>query len=810
MERRSLLGEYRTADGSPALPDGNGVRASLLDEYEPIQPSLLDDYQDTPSLLDEYRPGEAIGEVVGAGLSGSGGIDLRDDPIIRAQLEKWGAYESIPLTESLPRVAAAGLGIAVPASIPAQVVGGLLLSSAARGTTAALEGEDVLAAANPLNNKMESLLDVAIPVGTGAITRGMRAPRLDQTLPDFQRATSANADLPPVDDIVGFREVTTENVPRASVEPTTAFGRFRQHTMNPTRWLQRSEDVAASAQPGYAKSTRRISGDTLEGFSSMYRQIREQGQHELNDIFRGMGDDDLVLTGRVMNQEVPIEDVPEHVAAAARRAWAWRDQIGARAERIEDMMTRNPATGELYHFARLGEPSFPRIPDRTQMADTVRFEGRATQTNRVNPTQTSRLADNPEHAPPIIYNAHEALTRYLDNFSRDMAASHYFGSRAGGSVWGERADRIHEMLVAEGDGRAAKAFSSRMNKTMNPLKTDEEAWLANAIAQRTAQITLPLAPITSWSQAGTNLMRNGFSNTVEGMTRWMRDPSMHRMYDSSGALNAGFTEMAEGAGVSPRSLTARWMRGTERGLRGILNAGTVPYAEDVVRRVQGGARDRTTLRQLRELGIELAEAEGGMTADMMRRIVQRSSDKLQLQAHDPMNAGPFFDSPRQRAAFQFMQYPAEATRLAHDMVFDPIVQGVRNLDPREAMLGVSRAAKWVPATAAAAGVGEVARASLVGREPKPENVIYNTAESIFPPAGAVTSWMRGYDMPGLGAAPAVGVTKQAIQSGARLFGDDPERGLLELAADLAAATDPTGASSLARQLIRTQTKEAYK
>lgn len=800
MERRSLLGEYRTADGSPALPDGNGVRASLLDEYEPIQPSLLDDYQDTPSLLDEYRPGEAIGEVVGAGLSGSGGIDLRDDPIIRAQLEKWGAYESIPLTESLPRVAAAGLGIAVPASIPAQVVGGLLLSSAARGTTAALEGEDVLAAANPLNNKMESLLDVAIPVGTGAITRGMRAPKLDEALPDYAKATSANADLPPRHEVL--TAPTADDVPIGSVEPQTGWQRLRQYTMNPKRYLMRADDPGVDAPP----STERIAGETLEGYRSLREQIQQQGENEIRLIEEGLTKSQRRQVGLILDGKLEPTAVDTPVLDAVSRARRFLDELGTRGEGA-GMLTRSEETGELLPFAKREGDYFPhRLLDEGEDA-TVSLSSRGGRKYRIDPTQKQRLDKQRKYEMDVG----KQLRTYLDDFSRDVSASYHFGPRTEGVRWGENADNIWRNLVAENKPLSAAAFESRMDVLMNPDKMRNPGKVLQAIQRGQSKLALPSSAITSWTQAGTNVARAGVSNTIEGMTRWLRDPSMKKLYESSGALNPGFTEMAMEGGTRP-TLGSRWMARTERGLRGFMNAGTVPYAEKVIAKVQAGDRSRTTLRQLRELGIELAEAEKGPSADLMRRVVQKSSDDLQLQAHDPINAGEVFDSPEARTFLAYMQYPAEAARLAHDMVLDPVVKGARNLDPREAALGIGRGARWLGGAGAGAAAAELARSAMQGREPDPMNVVYNTADTIAGlPAAPITALMRGFDpTKSVGQAPFFSLAGQSIKSAGQLAGDNPERGAMELALDLAATLDPTGSAALARQIGRAQIREAYR
>jgi hypothetical protein len=468
------------------------------------------------------------------------------------------------------------------------------------------------------------------------------------------------------------------------------------------------------------------------------------------------------------------------------------------------MQTRSVETGERIPFRMREGDHLPHV--LAEKSDEVDLSTRGFRTARVDPTQHQRT-DKPGK---YVMNAEDAILRYVDDFSRDMAASHYFGPRTEGTRWGENADAIWKTLVAENKPMSAAAFESRMDKLMNPTKLTTGEKVANSVAAATAKMALPLAPLTSWAQAGTNVARNGVSNTVEGMTRWLRDPSMKKLAESSGALNAGITEMATEAGVNPRTLGSKWMGSTERGLRGFLNSGTVPYAEQLVAKVQAGDRSRVTLRKLRELGVELAEAEKGMTADLQRRIMQQSSDTLQLQAHDPVNAGQFFDSPYTKAGAQFMQYPAEAARLFHDMSVDPVVQGVRNLDPAEVGLGLGRTARWIGGTAAGAGAAELARSALTGREPDPMNVAYNTADSIGGlPSTIATTLARGFD-PTKGALqpPLLGIVRQSGQSAGRvLSGSDPERGLTELIADAVAAYDPTGTGALLRQPVRGYLRE---
>lgn len=787
MERRSLLGEYRTPDGRPALPDGNGVRPSLLDEYEPLQPSLLSDYQDRPSLLDDEPQ-----------TTGS--------PILDRQIKKWKEYEETPLSRSLPQLGAVALGFAVPASIPAQVAGGLLLSSGARGATAALEGGDtqaVLDSANPLNNKAQSLLDIAIPVGVGAVTRGLKAPTLDESLPDFAKATSANADLPPRHEVLTTPELA-DDVPMASVEPQTGWGRLRQFTMNPKRYLIRADDPGAMGPP----STERIAGETLEGYRAMREQVQQQGEYAIQEIEKGLTKSQRYQVGLVLDGKLEPTAVDRPVLDAVSRARKFLDEVGTRAEGIEGMQTLDDATGEPVPFRKIEDRDyFPhRLLDEGEDT-TVSLSSRGQKKYRIDPTQKQRQ-DKPRK---YEMDVGKQLREYVDKFSRDMAASHYFGPRTEGARWGENADAIWTNLIAEEKPLAAAAFESRMDTLLNPAKHGNPGKVLRGVHRVQSKLALPTSAITSWGQVGTNLGRNGVSNTVEGITRWMRDPSMRKLYESSGALNPGFTEMAT-EGAARQTVGSRWMGSTERGLRGVLNSGTVPYAENLIRQVQAGDRSRVTLRKLRELGVDMAEAEKGPTADLMRRIVQNSSDSLQLQAHDPVNAGEFFDDPTRRTVAAFMQYPAEAARLAHDMVVDPVVKGARNLDAREAALGIGRLGRWAAGTGAGLSAAELARSAMSGRDPDPVNVVANTADTIGGlPSTMVSSPARGFDpTKGLLQPPIVSIGREALASGGRLFGDDPERGAMELALDLAAVLEPTGAAALARQLLRAQLREAYR
>lgn len=799
MERRSLLGEYRDPNGQPGSPDAGGVRASLLDEYEPVRTSLLSEYS-SPGILPGYAAGRAASDAIEAIPTSSG------SKILDAQIQKWQNYEDTPLTQSVPQMASVLLGAAVPASIPAQVIGGLLLNAGARGTTAALEGGDtqaVIDAANPLNNKLQSLLDVAIPVGAGAVTRGMKAPTLDEALPDFGKATSANADLPPRHEVLTKPELP-DDVPMSSVEPQAGWGRFRQFTMNPKRYLMRADDPGVDAPP----SMERIAGETLEGFRSMREQIQQQAEYEIRAIEEGLSKAQRAQVGLILDGKLDPTSVDRPVLDAVSKARKFLDEIGTRATGIEGMQTLDEATGELAPFRKIEDRDyFPhRLLDEGETT-TTSLSARGGKKYRVDPTQKQRL-DKPRK---YEMDVGKQLRAYVDKFSRDMAASYHFGPRTEGTRWGKNADAIWESLIAENKALPAAAFESRMDVLMNPDRIKNSGRVLQATQRLQSKLALPSSAITSWTQVGTNLARNGISNSVEGMTRWLRDPSMRKLYESSGALNPGFTEMATEGAMRP-TLGSRWMQGTERGLRGFLNSGSVPYVEGLIAKVQAGDRSRVTLRKLRELGIELAEAEKGPSADVMRRAVQQSSDTLQLQAHDPINAGEFFDSPTRRTVAAYMQYPAEAARLAHDMVVDPVVKGVRNASPAEVGLGVGRAGRWLAGAGAGAVAGNAVRSLVQGREFDPMNAAADTVDTIVGlPAAPITAYMRGLDpTKGLGQAPGLSMVGQSLKSAGQLAGENPERGSMELLLDLAAALDPTGSMALARQLGRAQIKEAYR
>lgn len=777
----------------PDLEEEYDIEGGPLEQEFEVQPDIEQEFDLAP---EEDQSGKGLAERV-----------------LDREYKKLQDYEAKPWSEVLPQLGGVVLGAALPASIPAQVVGGLLLNAGARGTTAALQGGDtqaVIDAANPLNHKLQSALDIAIPVGAGAITRGMKAPALDESLPDFAKATSANAELPPRHEVLTTPELP-DDVPMSSVEPQTAWGRIRQFTMNPKRYLIRADDPGAfDASTGAVPppSTERIAGETLEGYRTMREQVQQQGEYAIRDIEKDLTRSQRYQVGLILDGKLDPTAVDTPVLDAATKARKFLDEIGTRATGIEGMQTVDEATGQRIPFEKITERDyFPhRLLDEGENT-TVSLSARGQKRYNIDTAQKQRL-DKPRKYDMDVGNQ---LRAYVDKFSRDMAASHYFGPQTEGTKWGENADSIWKNLIAEEKPLAAAAFESRMDALMHPEKFGNAGKVMQMVQRGTSKLALPTSAITSWSQVGTNLGRNGLSNTVEGMTRWMRDPSLRKLYESSGALNPGFTEMAT-ENAPRQTLGARWMASTERGLRGILNSGTVPYAEDLIRKVQAGDRSRVTLRKLRELGVELAEAEKGPTADLMRRIAQNSSDALQLQAHDPVNAGEFFDDPNRRVMAAYMQYPAEAARLAHDMVVDPVVKGVRNLDPREVGLGVGRLGRWAAGTGAAAAAAELARSAMSGREPDPTNAALNTADTIGGlPSNFVTTPARGFDpTKGLLQPPLVSMVREAWSSGGRLFGDTPERGAAELALDLAAFLDPTGAAAIARQLGRAQIREAYK
>lgn len=692
------------------------------------------------------------------------------------------------INEYGPAILAGAAGLALPVAPLAAGVGSVLLGTAARAATPLLKGEGMDAAlheADPRTHPYATALEFGLPFAGKAIAAGL-GPRLSEKYADFGRAVSANAELPPVDELISYTPIG-ETVSRDAVT-LSPWEKLRAATTGPARYLLRGDSEAS-----------RLGGQTIRGIRQMASQTKEQARHEIERIFAGMSVDDAEKVREVMQGVTDPAAVAPTVARAAADARTLLDDIGARAKGITGMMTRDE-DGTRRAFETISENYFPHIlreaPKEIPSASLLRRAG------YVDPVQHARTGEFNPHVH--VTNAKDALLAYVDRMSQDMALSHYVGEAGPGFRWGSKADPIYEQLLQENPLRA-KIFSSRMDKVMYPPKTSDADAVFNALAAKTGHVALGQSAMTSWPQAATNLMRNGIGNTIEGTARWLTDPDMRRLYEASGALDAGVTNMATEAGVSRGALPSRLMKWTEGKLRGVLNAGAVPHAEKLLAAAQDGSLNAAKIRQLRELGVSLDEATQGPTADLLRRMVQASSDSNQLQAHAIDNAAALYDSGAARFVGQFSQYPSDAYRLAQDTVAEPILSGIRHAAPSDVALGVGRAARWIPATLAIAELKDALKAKMSGQDADPMNGVYSTAETIGGlPASLATTAYRGFNpVKDIGAAPGIGIASQAYDSGKRIVtGKEPGRGAAELLIDLLAAYDKSGITSTLRPSAR--------
>lgn len=777
-------------------PDKSGDPFEEMREPEP-RGDPFDAYADErdpfADFAGESGPGTAIGEV--AGISAQARED-RLRPMLDAVdlgTDKFRAENVSPFSEAAPMLAGLGVSLALPPMAPwAAALAGLGTSAAVRGATPLLKGEGVDAAleeVNPLNHPVETALDVGVPFVGKAISNALRAKKLYQ-LPDYARAVSANADLPPVDELASFKELG-ETVSRDAVEPG-AWGKVRSATAGPSRFLLNSDSPAAQ-----------LGGETLKSWGEMQRQVKNQAHLAIRGIFKGLSAEDEELVGAIMRGEVSGGINPQ-LAEVARQASQLLDQVGDRATQIPGMLTRT-ADGEMIPFRKVSESYFPRVlavDDRVKTSSLMR--GRT----RLDPAQHQRTAE--DQGGRYVTNARQALERYFDDFADDMAASHYFGPRTEGARWGEKADQIFEQIVSEGDPTSARIFGSRLEQIMNPPKKTPADDLFDAIGQKTAHVALGQSAITSFPQVAMAPMRYGYGNAIEGTVRRITDPSFGVMERAGGGLDPGVTNAALAAGVRKNTLPARLMRGMETGLRGIGNAGVVPYAEKLVAAAQKPKVSAATLRKLSELRIPLEEARGGMTADLMRRVMQRSADTNQLQAHAVENAPALFDSSAGKLAGQFMQFPIQQAQVAEDAVVRPIVSGLAHAQPSEVALGAGRLARWVPALGAAAGAAEVAKSAITGRDVEPQAIAARALETgAGLPGSVISNMMRGQNAvrSTLGSSPSIGIGAQFAESAGRLP-DEPDRATVEMLIDLLAALDKTGTASVVRPSVRAYMKES--
>lgn len=728
------------------------------------------------------------------GLTDLAGYETPED-----RLARWTPEDTHRFNTYAPAAVGLAASLAMPPMAPWLAgLTGAGVSAATRAATPLLEGEGIdraLEEANPANHPIATALDVGLPFVGKAVSNALAA-RSVADLPDYAKAVSANADLPAVPELPLPRPEAAADVSREALElsaPQTA----RAATTDAARYLL--------SRPNQASQ---IAGETLAGRGEMLRQIRNQAGHEIEQAFHGLSADDAEAVGAVLRGELADDAATPAVRATAARMDRLLSDLGSRAEG-SGLMTR-AETGEQYPFQKLQERFFPHVDrEASPTVEVSRLLGRGGGVDRMAHQRTGEF-------DPMFHmtNAKDAIAAYVDDMAGKIANARYFGNSTPEAMIGDRAAPLWHQMVADGDKVGAEVYRERLLDLFDPSRIDRSApaRLADKVAKTTSQVALGQAAATSLPQIAASPMRFGFGNTIEGMMRYATDPATRDLIKASGAMDAGVTRMAQEAGVPAKTLAAKSMASMEHFLRGAGSAGSVPYAEQLIAKAQKASPSAATLRQLDELRIPLEEARAGLTADMLRRIVQRTADANQLQAHAMEHAPALLQNSYGRAFGQFSQYPIAQGRMASDAVVRPILSGLNEAahlrDPSEALLGLGRAARWAPAVAGAAAVGEGIKSLSSGRDFELDNVKARALSTAGGLAGdLITAVEQGRTPLSVvaKAPPAISLLLQANDSRERMFDErnpEPLRGSTELLIDLLAAVDKTGTASVLRPTVR--------
>lgn len=729
-------------------------------------------------------------------------------------------------------------GTAVSALVPALAPG--LLGAAATGAVGGVVGGvGTRAVSNLMHDRpvlegndlptlgMDAALGGAFGAGTGALKSllARRAARAAASGTATARPTGAVADLPGYDDAISLssplppvERFKAKNLTSVEVDPATQEMGFRDKARSA---LSSPEFVLSRSDNPWSQ----MAGERIHAARSLARQLREQSYYTLAQTgLPNLGDDErkavtVALAGR-------FDELPDHLKTPEVAETALRmrsDLYDAASDKFTaarvktTSIEKGPNYGKNVPYRRL-ENYTPNVPAPLDEAGPTKVTIRQKLAMRGRPKQALVQRRVSDYQPadqaldelngvqleerPWRTDALEVANVYIDGgqgrtgFPELVARSHVFGAPVkapnASQPWGDDANKLYQRILQDGKPLDAELFKGAMEETFRPpIRTPAEQAVGQ-VRDKIASLMLGQSAATQFGQAATPVWRYGFKNAVKGLRDYVRDPSFRTLTDVSGATESGVAREME-----PGTLPRRLMSTVEGGLRGPLNAGAKPYLEDLIAQVQAGDQSAALTKKLAELHLQPEELQGGMTADLLKRVLNVSADRNQFHPYEPGVTGPAFSSPWGKLMTQFQPFGHSSWRLTQEDVLEPLLgrQGWRNAratgDYSLQKLGAARAARQLLAGVPAAAATEGTKAAFGLRAPDPMNVAQQFMGTQFGTPGQVAS---AYDYD-----PTSQVMLSPLAILMRMEWNNLQSGHLERPMyDAAALADPYGVLSFAR------------
>lgn len=751
-----------------------------------------------------------------------------------------GEQESVK--EYGPKAAILGASTMVPGGVVAQGLVNVAGNSASDAWSAYRRGEDVAAAANPLNKPGQTAIAMAAPavvkgvVGLGkSIYRGLTAPSISETLggapmgpdlrvssrllplkeagnetieaapgsyrwsSDLDRAMAIDAPmrpLPAIGDEVpdqllleGPEDFARRLQTAAPEERVGMLQRWREIQQGlrsdysaPARFLRRSKSPAAQN-----------AGVRAEELTLGAERLTNRSDQFLSETFQGLSPEARVEVTKILDGSLPATEAssPE-VLTAAGRMREFYSRWANLAER-EGLLRKNKLRGGYEPFQRVPENYSPRIlKSDLPQAWSARLRG----LYKKQTSAYSRVPAEVDNPDDYLTDALEIGKAYADKYSKLVSTARTFGSATTdpmmGTPWGGQAQKIYEALQTPETAVEAEMFKGLMDRLYTGQASPGDSALAAANAQFTKGL-LGGSWMTQLGQAATPVWRYGLGNTIEGMLRYKRDPALRALIDASGVRDPGFAHLAFGD-APVASLPIKAISGIERFLRGPLNAGAVPYIEDLSAQAAAGPVSKAVAKQLDELLMTPESAARPLTALSLQDAIQASGRRAQFHAGIIGQTGnKFLDQPV-RSIVSLQPYGWKAWQAAQDDVLEPLLS--RDASLRQ--LGASRLAKLIGAGLAAETLREAVQSPVRNREMSRDEIVANLLGTQFGTVGQLAGSKLvnpNSDSRFLASMP--------MASMALGIYDEATRGQFGRAAlDLGAVVDPTGVVAMTRPTIK--------
>jgi hypothetical protein len=425
----------------------------------------------------------------------------------------------------------------------------------------------------------------------------------------------------------------------------------------------------------------------------------------------------------LMSGHKTADEVSERARAAAEKLAQVYGNMGELGERWKQF-------GE--DIPRIQGYSGPNIP-RDAGEDVVNL---ASQTG-VGHGTTKAMGWQPrvEQFDPTYHvtDARELLRQYSRYAPERLATAYTLGAPGastseGTKAFGQIANELLNRAASKPLGKDELAFNLLRDSLKQIYQTEAKGRFDKMLGrggQALSTALLPKSFIRQFGQTATNLSRYGLQNTVEGITRYLRDPDFRDLIQASGAKTGSmahlFNEMQPDVAPNVVGKAIGW---SEDKLRGILSAGNVPYQEDILSRLARGESSRGLSRQLAELGLDTSATP---SASALRDAYAQGVGRLQLLSGEAgQSSASLIGNQVGRTVGQYKPFGLGQARLFRDDILAPIGSGLKNRDMSELSLGAGRLARLIPAALAA----EALSGGLTGlqslKAPDPQDILERT------------------------------------------------------------------------------------